>query len=288
MKIGFIGQGFIGNAYANNFEKRGYETVRYSLEPQYAANRDKIKDCRLTFIAVPTPTTPAGFSAQIIEDVLPLIGAGNIAVIKSTILPGTTARLQTKFPDIFIMHSPEFLTEKNCQHDADYPPRNIVGLSEKCIEAQGQEVMASLPEAGYKLICPAAEAEMIKYTGNCFLYVKVLYMNLVWEACRANGLDYNTVKEGFKHDPRVGDSHNNPVHQGGRGAGGHCFIKDFAAFREFYEKTTADVSNQPEVQEALAFLKEAEKYNRSLLTSTNKDADALAGVYGLAEAGGTD
>ena len=280
MKIGFIGQGFIGNAYANNFEKRGYETVRYSLLPEHLANKEKIKDCRITFIAVPTPTTSQGFSAKIVEEVLPLIGLGNIAVIKSTILPGTTRRLQNKFPEIYLIHSPEFLTEKTCQQDADFPPRNIIGLSNKSTKEHGQEVLDNLPVSNFSLICRAEEAEMIKYTGNCFLYLKVLYMNLIWEACQAEGLDYNIVREGFSHDPRVGGSHNDPVHQGGRGAGGHCFIKDFAALREFFANNVALKNNQAEVQEALAFLQEAEKYNQSLLRSTNKDADILAGVYG--------
>ena len=45
MKIGFIGQGWIGKNYADNFEARGYEVVRYSLEPEYAGNQEKIKDC---------------------------------------------------------------------------------------------------------------------------------------------------------------------------------------------------------------------------------------------------
>jgi len=56
--IGFIGQGWIGKNYADDFEKRGYETVRYSLEKPYVDNKEKIKDCDLVFIAVPTPTTP--------------------------------------------------------------------------------------------------------------------------------------------------------------------------------------------------------------------------------------
>jgi predicted dinucleotide-binding enzyme len=30
--IGFIGQGFIGKNYANDFEKRGYEVIRYANE----------------------------------------------------------------------------------------------------------------------------------------------------------------------------------------------------------------------------------------------------------------
>ena len=58
--IGFIGQGWIGKNYANDFEARGYATVRYALEEPYKANEDKIKDCDIVFIAVPTPSTPTG------------------------------------------------------------------------------------------------------------------------------------------------------------------------------------------------------------------------------------
>ena len=42
-KIGFIGQGWIGKHYANDFEMRGFETVRYGLEPQYAVNKERMK-----------------------------------------------------------------------------------------------------------------------------------------------------------------------------------------------------------------------------------------------------
>ena len=42
--IGFIGQGFIGKNYADDFVSRGYEVVRYSLDPAHQANKDKIKD----------------------------------------------------------------------------------------------------------------------------------------------------------------------------------------------------------------------------------------------------
>ena len=56
--IGFIGQGWIGKNYADDFEERGFEVVRYGLEPEFAENKDRIKDCDIVFVAVPTPTRP--------------------------------------------------------------------------------------------------------------------------------------------------------------------------------------------------------------------------------------
>src|SRR3989344_2783080 len=91
--IGFIGQGFIGKNYADDFENRGYTVIRYATRPEFAKNKERIKDCDIVFIAVPTPTTPKGFNYSIVEDVLSLVGRGKAAVIKSTILPGTTERL---------------------------------------------------------------------------------------------------------------------------------------------------------------------------------------------------
>jgi len=59
-KIGFIGQGWIGKNYADDFEKRGYEIVRYALESPYIDNKEKIKECDIVFIAVPTPQHSQG------------------------------------------------------------------------------------------------------------------------------------------------------------------------------------------------------------------------------------
>ena len=101
-KIGFIGQGWIGKNYANDFEQRGLNVVRYALEEEYKGNIEKIKECDIVFIAVPTPTTQKGFDYSIVEKSLELVGEGKTAIIKSTILPGTTDTLQKKFPKIFV------------------------------------------------------------------------------------------------------------------------------------------------------------------------------------------
>ena len=190
--IGFIGQGYIGKNYADDFEERGHKIIRYDVE-ENKHNKDKIKDCDIVLIAVPTPTTPKGFDYSIIESVLPLVGKGKIAVIKSTIQVGTTKTLQTKFPDIIVMHSPEFLTEVSAPEDARHPDRNIIGITDlenKDLYAKAEQVMSTLAKAPYKLITTSNNAEMIKYGGNCWFYFKVVFMNILYDLVQKHDLDY--------------------------------------------------------------------------------------------------
>ena len=280
--IGFIGQGFIGKNYADDFEKRGYEVVRYAKEEPYFDNKDRIKDCDFVFIAVPTPTTPHGFNFDILKSVLSLIGAGKTAIIKSTILPGTCEALQKMFPEISVFHSPEFLTEKNAAYDAANPTRNIIGILEDNKEnrAKAEEVLAILPSSPLNLICLAKEAELIKYASNGFLFLKIVYANILYDLAMKEGSDWEIIKNGMAADPRIGKSHLDPVQASssdkkpGRGAGGHCFVKDFSALIEYVNKLQPDSLSHN-------FLKSAQDKNLELLTSSAKDPEVLKEVFGL-------
>ncbi|MDO8669432.1 MAG: hypothetical protein Q7K65_04015 [Candidatus Buchananbacteria bacterium] len=298
-KIGFIGQGWIGKNYADDFESRGFEVVRYGLEEPYVNNESKIAQCDIVFIAVPTPTTPSGFDDSILRQVVKKVGLGKTAVIKSTILPGTTDSIQLENPDIFVLHSPEFLTEATAQYDAANPVRNIIGLTEdnETLRAKAEEVMAVLPRALYERICLSKEAELIKYSNNNWFYFKVIFVNMLYDLASALGCDWSVIRDSMAADPRVGSTHLNPmhnsgqsggetgpklkfnelhlepVHKSGRGAGGHCFIKDFAAFSELYNKTVGDDLSR-EVLNAM------KNKNIDLLVKSHKDLDLLIGVYG--------
>lgn len=275
MKIGFIGQGWIGKNYANDFEARGYTVTRYSLEEEYRENREKIKDCDIVFIAVPTPTTPQGFDFSAVSDALTLVGKGKTAVVKSTLLPGTTEKIQEEFPEIYVLCSPEFLVEKTAAYDAAHPNRNIIGIPKDSDEyrRRAREVIEVLPKAPYETIMYSRDAEFVKYAGNCFLFTKVIFMNVLYDLIASMGGDWDRIREALIHDPRIGESHTNPVHQSGRGAGGHCFIKDFEAFRKLYDERVHDAEGSAVVR-ALA------EKNIKLLTESGKDPDLLAGVYG--------
>ncbi len=276
MTIGFIGQGWIGKNYADDFEKRGYGTVRYALEAPYVSNKEKIQECDITFIAVPTPTTPAGFDASIVEGALKLVAPGRIAVIKSTVLPGTTARLQEEHPQITLLYSPEFLSEATAAHDAANPFSNILGLpvDDDAHRKAAETVLAVLPKAPFVHTCTSTEAELVKYAHNLNGYFQIQLSNLLYDAAQALGADWGKVQAALEADPYISNRYSKPVHKTGRGAGGGCFIKDFSAFRALYEKL------QPQDARGQAVLAALEAKNIELLKTSGKDQELLRGVYG--------
>ncbi len=274
--IGFIGQGWIGRAYADNFELRGYTTVRYALEKEYKDNKDKIKDCDIVFIAVWTPTTPEGFDDSIIRSVLPLVGEGKVAVIKSTILPGTTVEIQKAFPDSIILYNPEFLSIASHVHDAAHPFANLVGMPVNDAKhlAAAESVMKVIPHAPFSQICTSTEAEIFKYSHNASGYMQILLFNVMYDLSQKLGANWDIVHKAIQADPLISNRYSNPIHKTGRGAGGGCFIKDMAALNSHIKK------HLPRDARTHALLDAAEAKNIELLLSTDKDLDLLLGVYG--------
>jgi len=275
LKIGFIGQGWIGKNYADNFEQRGYNIVRYGQEEEHKDNGDSIAECDIVFIAVPTPSTPQGFSHEVLSKVIKKVGKNKIAVIKSTVLPGTTEVIQAENPEIFVLHSPEFLTEATAAYDAANPTRNIVGVPKMDDEfkAKAKLVVDTLPYAPYVSICHSREAEMIKYGGNNWFYFKVVFINMLYDLSKELGCRWEVIRDGMAADPRIGRTHLDPVHKNGRGAGGHCFIKDFAAFMNWVKEKIGD-------EFGVKLLESMKEKNLDLLLATDKDLDLLEGVYG--------
>ncbi len=274
--IGFIGQGWIGKAYADNFEERGYSTVRYSLEKKYVGNKNKIKDCDIVFIAVWTPTTPNGFDDSVIRSVMKLVGKGKTAVIKSTILPGTTEQIQKDFPDIVLIYGPEFLSIASHVHDAAHPFANLVGIpvNDAKHHLAAERVMKILPKEPFSQICSSTEAEIFKYSHNASGYVQIILFNIMYDLAKKLGANWDHVHRAILADPLISNRYAQPIHKTGRGAGGGCFIKDMAALKLHVKK------HLPKDRLAHAVLEAVEQKNIELLTGTNKDLDLLAGVYG--------
>jgi nucleotide sugar dehydrogenase len=276
IEVGFIGQGRIGKNYANDFEARGYETIRYSLEEPYIQNKDLIKTCDVVFIAVPTPSTPQGFDVSIVENAFSLVGEGKIAIIKSTIVPGTTKELQARNSNCKIFYSPEFLSEVTAKFDVENPFSNIVGVADDTEENRNlaNKVIDILPQSPFNLVCTSTEAEFIKYSHNVNGCSQIMLFNVIFDLASKLGADWSVIRTAIGADPMMSDRYTQPVHKSGRGAGGACFIKDLAAFRETYAKVI------PEDKAGIDVLESLEKKNIDLLKSTNKDLHLLKGVYG--------
>ena len=273
--IGFIGQGYVGKNYADDFEQRGFPTVRYALEEPYRENKEKIAACDIVFIAVPTPTTPEGFDDSIVREAIGLAGAGKIVIVKSTIVPGTTKSFQDQYPDRVVFYSPEFLSEATAAHDAAHPFSNILGSAtdDAAHWAAAEQVHTLLPPAPFKLTCDSTEAELIKYAHNANGFVQVVLWNMFYDLAARSGSSWDVVQKALRADPYLSHTYLSPVHKTGRGAGGHCFIKDFAALRGLYEEEVGDAGG-------IAALSALEAKNISLLKESGKDLDLLQAVYG--------
>ncbi len=140
------------------------------------------------------------------------------------------------------MYSPEFLSEATAAEDAAHPFSNIIGipLKDAAHEAAAQEVHALLAPAPYSLTCSSLEAEFIKYAHNGSGFVEVVFFNLMYDLSQKLGADWAPVQEALQADPFIARRYAKPLHKSGRGAGGHCFIKDFAALRALYESEVHD------------------------------------------------
>jgi UDPglucose 6-dehydrogenase len=279
MKIGCIGQGWVGKNIADNFERRNYVVVRYALDPEYVLNRKHINEADVVFIAVPTPTTPDGFDYSIVEEMVSLVGDGKIAIIKSTLLPGTLKKIQDTYPNKVVLFSPEFLCESTAMYDVSNPMFNIIGLAYDSAghRSAAEEVMRILPRSKHNFIVRGEAAELFKYAHNINGFMRVVFSNLLHDVADKIGADWADVKLIMDNDPMMSPYYNSPVHKGGRGAGGSCFIKDMAAFSRLYAELNTDDILGIDVLRAL------ERKNLELLALTGKSQDLVEGVYGKKE-----
>ncbi len=189
-----------------------------------------------------------------------------------------TEKIQDEFPDRIVLNSPEFLSEATAKHDASHPFVNIVGLSKAGKEHKdaAKLVHSILPKAPENFTVKSVESELIKYTHNCSGYTQIIFFNLMYDLAHKLGADWSEIEKVIKTDPLIPTRYASPVHKSGRGAGGNCFIKDFAAFREVYEKMASDPTG-------VSLLKIMENKNIELLLGTKKDVAILSGVYNISK-----
>jgi UDPglucose 6-dehydrogenase len=160
--------------------------------------------------------------AREIAGVLP---DGSVVVIKSTVPPGTATRIAALFdrPDLVVASNPEFLREGTAVADFLRPDRIVIGSD---IDGAAERVAGLYTKLEAPVVVTStASAELAKYAANCFLAVKLSYINEVASLCERAGADIHEVAEVLGHDPRIGASHLRP----GPGWGGPCLPKDAKA-----------------------------------------------------------
>ena len=239
MKIGIIGQGFVGTA-VNEGLKNFFDIETYDINKKSTCSSlDAISTkSDILFVCLPTPMDKKTGECHIgivqnvlneLNELARLLDKCNIIVVKSTIPPGTTEKWNFMFPNIQIVFNPEFLTEANAINDFKNQNRIIIGGPRPATTKVKRLFAKAFPKVPI-IKTGSTHAEMVKYATNCFLATKVSFANEIYQLCESLELDYDKVIEYSKFDERLGYSHwNVPGPDSDFGFGGHCFPKDMNA-----------------------------------------------------------
>tara|TARA_R100000306_G_C4355379_1_gene132432 strand:- start:275 stop:1126 length:852 start_codon:yes stop_codon:yes gene_type:complete len=247
LKIGIIGQGFVGRAAKATFTPH-YPVFTYDKYNPETSTHLSVNDVatisNICFVCVPTPMNPDGScNTFIVEGVVKEISHANkdiIIVIKSTLPPNSTKLLQKKYHSL-IVFNPEFLLERNAEEDFRNTTRVILGGPRKATTILKRFYSKVFPKA-HVIKTDSTIAELVKYLTNSFLSVKVSFANEIYSICNGLDADYDKVIEYALWDDRLGLSHwGVPGPDGHYGFGGSCFPKDLNAVRTLAKELSLNI-----------------------------------------------
>ena len=142
--IGIVGVGMVGGALRRYFEKVGRKVFVYD-KYKNLGSPEEVNQADVIFICVPTPfDKEKGFDLSFVEETVGILEGEKIVVIKSTVVPGTTEKLQEKYPQHKFLFNPEFLTELTADQDMQYPDRQIIGYTKESYKIAG-DILLLLP-----------------------------------------------------------------------------------------------------------------------------------------------
>lgn len=202
-----------------------------------------IAETDTSFISVGTPSLRNGkLDLSAIERVCEEIGealAGkngfHSVVVRSTVLPGTTASIITPIleqasgkiagREFGVCFNPEFLREGSAVADFLQPTMTVLGSDHPATLDAVRELYAWAP--GKLFATTTANAEMVKYVCNAFHALKVAFANEIGTLCSALDVDPAKVTEIFVSDEKLNIS--KAYLKPGFAFGGSCLPKDLRA-----------------------------------------------------------
>jgi UDPglucose 6-dehydrogenase len=222
---------------------------------------EAVKKSELIFLCLPTPPSKDGDAdLSIVFNVVKKIARilkreiksnpqlRKLIVSKSTVPVGTAEGIKEMIFSILgnipegafidVASNPEFLKEGNAVQDFMFPDRVVIGVN----NGESERIMRELYEPFVRtgapiLVMDTRSAEMVKYTANAFLAMRISFMNEIANLCEKLGADVEKVRVAIGYDVRIGPKFLFP----GVGWGGSCFPKDLKALIKMGGKNGVDL-----------------------------------------------
>lgn len=216
------------------FQRDGFK----SLVKGYNEATKETERWDIAFISTPSPMKPDGscdtsFVEEAVKNWSPFV---DLFIMRSTVTPGTCDYLSEKYNTRVVMQ-PEYVGE-TLGHPNTEPVRDpFIILGGKPEDTQkAADAWSRVLNANCKLRqVSALTAELCKYMENCFLGVKVLFVNEFRQLAEAMGVDFLQLREAWLDDPRIGRSHS-MAYKENPGFSGKCLPKDLNSIVH-YSKT---------------------------------------------------
>lgn len=223
--------------------------LKFTTNKQYA-----LEGAEVIFIAVGTPPGDDGsadltYVLQCAKDIGQNIDEYTVIVNKSTVPVGTGDLVEKTIEDELVrrkinvefdvVSNPEFLREGKAINDCLRPDRVVIGSESK--KALG--IMKKIYDVLYINKTPFVftnrrTSEMIKYSSNAFLAVKISFINEIALLAEKVGANTQEIAQAMGMDGRISPKF---LHCG-PGYGGSCFPKDTRAIVEIGKEYDEDMS----------------------------------------------
>ena len=166
----------------------------------------------------PDPTSVTGA----IEDLIPYFVRGQLLVLRSTVYPGTTAKveelLEARGIEVDVSFCPERIAEGRAMTELFELPQIVSARTESAVK-RATNLFGILTKTTVQML--PEEAELAKLFTNTWRYIKFATANQLYMMASDYGLDYEKIRRGLALEyPRAADL------PGAGFAAGPCLLKD--------------------------------------------------------------
>jgi UDPglucose 6-dehydrogenase len=259
--IGIIGVGVLGKAILESFisiksiyikcydkyriDNKNITINNHIYHDIYVSKIEELCHCDILFLCLPTEydTINKEYNKKEINSVLYELAQLNykgILLLKSTVEPKTTYNLSQLYPQLTLIHNPEFLTARTATHDFRNQTHIVLGLNNynSTVNYDNNNYSITYIKTFFETyfkdstisICSSDESESMKLFCNSFYATKIQYFTEVKLLCDKMDIEYNNVIDLMLKNGWINPMHTNiPGHDGELSFGGKCLPKDINA-----------------------------------------------------------